>query len=80
MPYRPGFAMTPSGRRSQSLSSRERTCLAWIAEGKTAWEVGQILGISERTVIAHVASAATKLGAANRVQAAVIAVRQGLID
>jgi DNA-binding CsgD family transcriptional regulator len=75
---RPGFA--PTRRDDATLSPRELTCLTWIAQGKTAWEVAQILGITERTVTAHLTSAVTKLGAANRLQAAVIAVREGLIS
>ena len=32
------------------LSPRELECLEWAAEGKSAWEIGQILGISRYTV------------------------------
>jgi DNA-binding CsgD family transcriptional regulator len=63
-----------------SLTAREREVLTWIALGKSAWEIGEILGIAKRTVDEHAQTAARKLGAANRTQAVAIAVRNGLID
>lgn len=61
------------------LTERERECLTWAAEGKTAWETSQILSISERTVIFHLQNAAEKLQVANRPQAVARAVSQQLI-
>lgn len=61
------------------LTARERECLTWAAEGKTAWETAQILRISERTVIFHLQNAAEKLQVANRPQAVARAVSQQLI-
>ncbi len=49
-----------------TLTERETTCLQWIAHGKTSWETGRILKISERTVVMHVNNAARKLNADNR--------------
>jgi DNA-binding CsgD family transcriptional regulator len=63
-----------------SLTTREREVLAWTSLGKSAWEIGEILGIAKRTVDEHAQTAARKLGAANRTQAVAIAVRDGLID
>lgn len=48
------------------LTPREAQALLWVAEGKTAWEAGTILGITEATTNAHIASAAIKLQASNR--------------
>lgn len=48
------------------LTQREGEALLWVAEGKTAWEAGTILGITEATTNAHIASAAAKLQASNR--------------
>jgi DNA-binding CsgD family transcriptional regulator len=48
------------------LSGREQECLRWASDGKTSWEIGVILGISERTVNFHLDNAATKLKAVNR--------------
>ncbi len=50
------------------LTKREAECLLWVAEGKTAWETGAILGISEATTNAHIAKAADKLDASSRAQ------------
>jgi DNA-binding CsgD family transcriptional regulator len=44
------------------LSPREYECLMWSARGKTAWEIGVILGISRRTVVYHLENAKQKLG------------------
>lgn len=48
------------------LTPREAEALLWVAEGKTAWEAGTILGISEATANAHITKAADKLRASNR--------------
>ena len=52
-----------------SLSPRERECLLWAGEGKTAWETAVILGLSEHTVRCYLESARHKLGAANNTHA-----------
>jgi DNA-binding CsgD family transcriptional regulator len=62
------------------LTAREQEVLVWTAAGKSAWEVGEILGIAKRTVDTHAQSALRKLGAANRAQAVAIAVRERLIN
>ena len=36
---------------TEALASREAECLRWTMEGKTAWEIGVILGIAESTVV-----------------------------
>jgi LuxR family quorum-sensing system transcriptional regulator SolR len=61
-------------------AAREREVLRWAAEGKTAAEIGGILGIAERTVNFHIRNIFEKLGAANKVQAVVKAISGGLID
>lgn len=61
------------------LSPRELEALRWTMAGKTAWEVGVILGISEQTVVRHLGHAAQKLGCVNKVQAVVRALQLGLI-
>jgi DNA-binding CsgD family transcriptional regulator len=62
------------------LSAREVEVLHWVAEGKTAWEIGEVLNISQRTVEWHIQQAMQKLGAKNRMQAVVIAARDHLIE
>ena len=61
------------------LSIRERECLLWTLEGKTAEEVAAILGLSVFTVNRHVSTAARKLGCVNKHHAAVRALRTGII-
>jgi DNA-binding CsgD family transcriptional regulator len=62
-----------------SLTPRELETLRWTMEGKTAWEVGSLLGISERTAVLHVNNAMHKLGCVNKHQAVLKALRLGLI-
>lgn len=50
------------------LTKRELECLHWIAQGKTSWEIGLILGISERTVNFHIGNSIEKTGCVNRQQ------------
>jgi DNA-binding CsgD family transcriptional regulator len=62
-----------------SLTRRELECLSWTMEGKTAWETGAILSISERTAVLHLQNAMQKLGAVSKHQAVLKAMRLGLI-
>jgi DNA-binding CsgD family transcriptional regulator len=57
-------------RPSVKLSEHERLCLIWTTQGKTAWEVAQIIGRSKATVEFHLRRAAGKLDATNKVHAA----------
>ena len=62
-----------------ALTPRELETLRWTMEGKTAWEVGNVLGITERTAALHVNNATHKLGCVNKHQAVLKALRLGLI-
>jgi DNA-binding CsgD family transcriptional regulator len=62
------------------LSPREREVLRWAAEGKTAWETAQLLGVSESAVSLYMGNAMTKLGAATKTQAVAIAIRNLLLQ
>ena len=44
------------------LTPREIECMKWVAVGKSNWEIGQVLGISEATAHFHVENAKKKLG------------------
>ncbi|TIT45686.1 MAG: LuxR family transcriptional regulator, partial [Mesorhizobium sp.] len=50
------------------LTAREYECLQWAARGKTAWEIGCILGITRRTAAFHLDNARRKLGVTTRSQ------------
>ena len=63
-----------------SITPREREVLTWSASGKTAWEIGEILRISKRTVDEHLINAARKLNATNRTQAVARAILYRLIE
>ena len=51
------------------LTPREIDVLRWIAEGKTKWEVAQILKVSKHTVGEHIKKAREKLNATNQTHA-----------
>ncbi|MBI1196696.1 MAG: hypothetical protein GC203_02410 [Phenylobacterium sp.] len=63
------FAAPPGDEHEVRLTARERDVAAWVAEGKSDWEISVILGVSESTVRFHMDNARRKLGAVNRVQA-----------
>jgi DNA-binding NarL/FixJ family response regulator len=62
-----------------SLSRRERQVLRLLVEGRSNETIGEGLAIDARTARNHVSHLLTKLGVDNRVQAAVRAVREGLV-
>ncbi len=62
------------------LTDREVGVLRLVAQGMSNQEIAALLSISERTVGNHIGSILRKLHLANRTQAALYALRQGLID
>lgn len=62
-----------------SLTEREREVLALVARGWSNEQIAHELFISERTARSHVSKVLTKLGVTSRTQAAVVAVRDGLV-
>lgn len=73
------FVRSKTPTELPNLTKRERECLSWAAEGKTSWEIGQLLNISERTSIFHLQNAIHKLGVSGRQAAIARAVSLGLI-
>ncbi|ANI21638.1 hypothetical protein AB870_25750 [Pandoraea faecigallinarum] len=67
-------------RAAPALTPRERECLAWVARGKTSWEIGRILTISEHGVVFHLRSAMRKFDVSSRHRAAKLAGDYGLLD
>ena len=63
-----------------TLTAREREVLAALVDGRTNRQIGKRLFMSEKTVEMHVSRILAKLGVRNRLQAAAVAHRQGLID
>ncbi len=70
---------SPPRRRHDDLSPREEEVLQLIADGCAPNEVAERLYISPRTVKNHLASAYAKLGARDRTDAVLRAVRRGII-
>jgi DNA-binding NarL/FixJ family response regulator len=64
---------------AESLSTREREVLRLVTEGKDNATIAQELFISPYTVKNHISNILLKLHVANRIQAAVLAVRDSLI-
>ncbi|MBQ4839864.1 MULTISPECIES: helix-turn-helix transcriptional regulator [Pseudoalteromonas] len=62
-----------------NITKRERDCVLWASEGKTSWEISQILGITERTVNFHLTNCIEKTQSANRQQAIVKCLINNLI-
>jgi LuxR family quorum sensing-dependent transcriptional regulator len=67
-------------KRPYSLTVREIQVLGWVARGKSAQNIAEILYITKRTVDAHVVSAVRKIGAVNRTNAVAIAIRDRIIN
>ncbi len=62
------------------VTERELECLRWVAAGKTSWEIGKLMNISERTAVFHIQNAMRKLQAPSRHAAVVRAISSGLIQ
>ncbi len=64
----------------QPLTKQELRVLKFIGEGLNNESIAQMLTVSRNTVKAHVSSILSKLGLSDRTQAAIWAVRRGLVD
>jgi len=62
------------------LTDREITVLRLVADGKTNKEIANSLNLSEKTVKNHVRNIFHKLQVFDRTQAAILAIRKGIID
>lgn len=62
------------------LTKREQEVLKWICNGKSSWEVSNILNISENTVNFHVKNINLKLGTINRPQMVATAILHGFVN
>jgi DNA-binding NarL/FixJ family response regulator len=75
-----GAMMRRMSAESTRLSPREHDVLLLLADGCNAAAIGQQLYMSESTVKSHIARIYQKLGAQNRAQALVTAMRIGLLS
>ncbi|MBS1721490.1 MAG: response regulator transcription factor [Armatimonadetes bacterium] len=73
-------SLNPRKSPLDELTSRERDVLTLIAKGMSNKEIGNSLSLTEGTVKGYVSSILSKTGAADRTQAALLAVRSGLAE
>ena len=80
---RPAAVDVPAGRSAGTptlgLSARELEVLTLIADGRSNGEIADELFITRKTASAHVTHILDKLGVSNRVEAAMVAARMGLL-
>jgi NarL family two-component system response regulator LiaR len=70
----------PEIRAGDALTDRETEVLKLVAQGLSNQSLAETLCISEHTVARHMSSLLEKLGLENRTQAALYAIRSGLVD
>jgi len=70
----------PAPQQPDLLTERETDVLRQLAQGKSNKEIAATLVIAEKTVRTHVSNILAKLGVASRTQAALHAVRSGLVS
>ena len=78
----PADLPTQSPRECGSLemTNREKDVLTWVAKGERNKELAFRLGITNRTVKAHLASIHNKLGMDSQTEAVSVAKQHGLLD
>ncbi|MGQ3357073.1 MAG: helix-turn-helix transcriptional regulator [Phreatobacter sp.] len=67
------------GGGSFGLTPQQIECIRWAAEGKSNWEIGQILAISENTVKNHLAGALERTGSTSRAHLVARCLRRKII-
>jgi DNA-binding NarL/FixJ family response regulator len=72
-------SLVAPARTPMALTPREREIVVLVAQGKSNHDIAATLVISERTARTHVSNVLSKLGLASRTQAALWAVREGLV-
>ena len=74
------FSPRRDKHETPSLSAREAECLLWVSRGKSSADIGQIIGLSPRTVDSYLEKVCAKLRVRTRIEAVAVAVRLDLID
>ena len=75
----PAVSLTENLEPVESLSAREKEVLLLAAQGLPGHAVAKRLSITERTVQAHLTSAYGKLGARNKTEAILLALKRGIV-
>jgi DNA-binding CsgD family transcriptional regulator len=71
--------LLPAEQETPKLTPREIDILRWSMEGKSAWNVGEILGVSEHTVNFHLRNIFKKMNCSTKQQAVLKAMQLGLV-
>jgi len=69
----------PPQEKKLTLTDREREVLTFVARGKTNWEIGTIMNISEYSVRDYLKDLSKRMGTSNRTHTVTKAIRLGLI-
>jgi LuxR family quorum-sensing system transcriptional regulator CciR len=70
----------PAVPRGPQLTPRQRDCVVLVAQGKSDWQIGRLLGISESTVHKHVEDAKRRFGVSTRIQLVVRSLRDARLS
>jgi two-component system, NarL family, response regulator LiaR len=70
----------PPADATEALTEREHQVLVHLGRGATNKAIAQALGVGEATVKTHVSNVLAKLGLKSRTQAALHALREGLVE
>ncbi|OMG72766.1 autoinducer binding domain-containing protein [Burkholderia ubonensis] len=68
-----------AGQEVPCLTARELEILAWVAEGKSSWDISRIVSLSEHGVLHHIRSVMKKFDVPTRRQAVLMASRLGML-
>lgn len=69
----------PGKPTPRGLTDRQLSILVMVARGRTNRQIGEVLGVSERTIRNHMRTILRKLSSSDRTQAVVIAIEHGWI-
>lgn len=75
-----GASSAEADIRQTVLTPRQIQCLRWTQAGKSAHDIGVILGLSRRTVEEYILLACARLGVRTRMQAILVAIELGLLS
>lgn len=73
-------AASPRPNALRRLTLRQLECFYWVQQGKSASVIGEILGLSSRTVEGHIAKVCEILGVRTRIQAVLKLRELGLLE
>ena len=75
----PAVSLSSGEKPSEELSEREKEVLILTAQGLPSSETARLLFITKRTVTAHLSSIYAKLGAKNKTEAILLALKRGIV-